>query len=145
MLNINFKLIYIDDIMNLMWETVMIGIRSEWFLLRTNLKLHPCSAGPFKMLQQVDPNAYVFYLPLDFGISSTFNIEDLIVYEKPHPIPNDHFEMPPNSSSSSDDLIETSTPFTLISTQKDNIDAILDEQVAFTKNSEVPSSLGEST
>jgi hypothetical protein len=35
-----------------------------------------------------------------------------------------------------DDLIETSTPFTLTSPQKDNIDVILDEQV-FTKNDEV--------
>jgi hypothetical protein len=102
--------------MNLMWETVMIRITSEWFLLRTNQKLYPCNAGPFKVLQQVDPNAYVFDLPLDFDISSTFNIEDLIVYEKPHPIPNDHFEMPLNSPSSSDDLIETSTSFTLTST-----------------------------
>jgi len=33
--------------------------------------------------------------------------------------------MPPNSSSN--DPIETSTPFTLTSTQKDNIEAILDE------------------
>jgi hypothetical protein len=45
----------------------------------------------------VGPNAYVLDLLLDFGISSTFNIDDLIVYQKPHHIPNDLFEMPPNS------------------------------------------------
>ena len=49
------------------------------------------------MLQWVGPNAYVLDLLLDFGISSTFNIDDLIVYQKPHHIPNDLFEMPPNS------------------------------------------------
>jgi len=59
--------------------------------------LDACSAGPFKVLQWVGPNAYVLDLLLDFGISSTFNIDDLIVYQKPHPIPNDLFEMPPNS------------------------------------------------
>jgi hypothetical protein len=37
--------------------------------------------------------------------------------------------MPPNSPL--DDPIETSTPLTLIWTQKDNIDVILDEQVFF--------------
>jgi hypothetical protein len=38
---------------------------------------------------------------------------------------------PPN------DPIKTSTPFTSISTQKNNIDTILDEQLVFTKNGEV--------
>jgi hypothetical protein len=80
-------------------------------------------------------NAYVLDLPLDFGIKSTFNVDDLIAYQKPHPILNDLFEMPPNSPPN--DPIESSTSFTLISAQKDNIDAILDEQVIFTRNDEV--------
>jgi len=85
--------------------------------------LHSCNAGPFKVLQWVDPNIYVIY----FDINSTFNIENLVVYQKPHPIPNDPFEMPPKFHP--DDPIETFTPFTLTSAQKDNIDAILDEQL----------------
>jgi hypothetical protein len=32
------------------------------------------------MLQRVDPNAYVLDIPLDFDISSTFNIKDLVAY-----------------------------------------------------------------
>ena len=36
-----------------------------------------------------------------------------------------------------DDPNETSIPFTLTSAQKNNIDAILDEQVVFNKNGEV--------
>jgi hypothetical protein len=88
----------------------MIYIRYEWFPYEINRKLHARNAGPFKMLQRVGPNAYVLDLPLDFGISSTFNIDDLIAYQKPHSILNDLFEMPPNSPL--DDPIESSTSFT---------------------------------
>ena len=35
------------------------------------------------------------------------------------------------------DPIETSTPFTLIASQKDNINVILDEQVVFIRDGEV--------
>ena len=66
---------------------------------------------------------YVIY----FDINSTFNIENLVAYQKPHPIPNDPFEMPPKFHPN--DPIKTFTPFTLTSVQKDNIDAILDEQL----------------
>jgi hypothetical protein len=80
-------------------------------------------------------NAYVFYLPFDFGINFIFSIEDLVEYQKLHYIPNDPFEMPLNFLPN--DFIEPSTPFTSTSTQKDNIDVILDEYVVFTRNGEV--------
>jgi hypothetical protein len=48
---------------------------------------------------------------------------------------NDPFEMPINSSPNNP--IKTSTPFTSISTQKNNIDTIMDEQIVFTRNGEV--------
>jgi hypothetical protein len=86
----------------------MIQNRHEQFPSGTNRKLHTRSARPFKVLQGVGPNAYVLDLPLDFGI----NIADLVAYQKQYPIPNDPFEMPPNSPL--DDPIETSTPVTLI-------------------------------
>jgi hypothetical protein len=76
---------------------VMVRIRPERFPSGANRKLHARSAGPFKVVQRVGPNAYVLDLPHDFGISSTFNIEDLIAYHKPLPIPNDPFEIPLNS------------------------------------------------
>ena len=107
----------------------MIRNRHKQFPSGTNRKLHARSAGPFKVLQGVGPNVYVLDLPLDFGINFTFSTADLVAYQKQHPIPNDPFEMPPNSPL--DDPIETSTPLTLILTQKDNIDVILDEQVFF--------------
>ena len=46
----------------------------------TNRKLHPLSAGLFKVLQWVSLNACILDLPCDFGISSTFNIEILVAY-----------------------------------------------------------------
>ena len=87
------------------------------------------------MLQRVGPNAYVIDLPLDFGISLIFNIKDLITYKRPHLIPNDHFKMPPNLIH--DNPIKTSTPFTMTLAQKDNIDAILDEQVILIMDGEI--------
>ena len=116
-------------------DYVMIRIRPERFSSGANRKLHARSAGPFKVLQRVGPNAYVLDLPHDFGISSIFNIEDLVAYHKSFSIPNDPFEIPLNSLPN--DPIEISIPFTLTSTQKDNIDAILNEQVVFNRNNEV--------
>jgi len=91
----------------------MIRIRPERFPSGTNRKLHARCAGHFKVLQRVGPNAYVLDLPHDFGISSTFNIEDLVAYHKRLPIPNDPFEIPLNSPH--DDPIETFIPVTLTS------------------------------
>jgi hypothetical protein len=87
------------------------------------------------VLKRVCLNAYVIDLPLDFVISLIFNNEDLIAYKRPHLIPNDHFEMLPNLTH--DNPIKTSTPFTMTLTQKDNIDAILDEQVICTMDGEI--------
>ena len=56
----------------------MIQIRPECYPSETNQKLHVRSARPFKMQQRVGSNAYVIDLQLDFGISFTFNIKDLV-------------------------------------------------------------------
>jgi hypothetical protein len=45
------------------------------------------------VLQRVYSNTFVVDLQLDFGISFTFNIEDLVAYRKPHYISNHPFEM----------------------------------------------------
>jgi len=116
-------------------DCIIIWIRPERFSSGANRKLHARSVEPFKVLQRVGSNAYVLDLPHDFGISSTFNIEDLVAYHKPLPIPNEPFEIPLNSPP--DDPIETFIPFTLTSAQKDNINAILDEQIVFNMNGKV--------
>ncbi|KAL3577705.1 hypothetical protein D5086_019209 [Populus alba] len=115
--------------------TKQIQASNAQYKLQADLHRRHNDAKPFKVLQQVGLNAYVLDLPHDFGISSTFNIKDLVAYHKPLPTPNDPFEIPFNSPP--DDPIETSIPFTLTLAQKDNIDAILDEQVVFNKNGEV--------
>jgi hypothetical protein len=39
-------------------------------------KLMPRVAGPYKVLAKINDNSYTLELPLDFGISPTFNILD---------------------------------------------------------------------
>ena len=73
----------------------MTRIRPERFPSGTVKKLQARSAGPFKVLQQIGSNAYVIELPSDYGISSTFNIEDLVAYKGPATILDDPFtELP---------------------------------------------------
>jgi hypothetical protein len=36
--------------------------------------------GPFKILEKINDNTYKLELPLDFGVSPTFNISDLWPY-----------------------------------------------------------------
>ena len=59
----------------------MIQIRPEWFPLGAVKKLIARSVDPFKILKKINLNAYVIDLPPDFGISSTFNISDLVAYK----------------------------------------------------------------
>ena len=40
----------------------------------------PRAPGPYTILEKINDNAYKLELPLEFGISSTFNISDLKPY-----------------------------------------------------------------
>ena len=62
-------------------DYVMIWIRPERFPFGIVKKLQAPSAGSVKVLKQMGPNAYVINLPHDYGISSSFNIEDLVAYK----------------------------------------------------------------
>ena len=44
-------------------------------------KLHACSSDPFPILMKLNDDIYVIDLPIDFGISSTFNIDCLADYK----------------------------------------------------------------
>ncbi|XP_035540116.1 uncharacterized protein LOC108983558 [Juglans regia] len=102
-------------------------------------KLQARSAGPFKILKHVDPNAHVIDLPSHFGCHSTFNAEDLVAYKGHFNSSNDLF-LPPFVNLDLDfdlDPFVIPTPIPSITAHKDKIDAILDEQMVLTNDGEV--------
>ena len=62
-------------------DYVMVRIHLKRFLPGTVKKLHARSVGPFKILNKLNVDIYIIYLPKDFDISYTFNIEDLVNYK----------------------------------------------------------------
>ena len=110
----------------------MIRIQPEQFPSGTVKKLQAHSAGPIKVLKRMDPNAYVIDLPHDYGISSSFNVEDLVAYKSPTAIPDTPFdEFLPNPI---DSLIHTPLPLNLPYAHKESIDAILNGQIVSTRD-----------
>jgi hypothetical protein len=61
-------------------DLVWLHLRKDRFPELRKSKLMPRAAGPFKVLQQINENAYKLDLPIDFGVSPTFNIVDLKPY-----------------------------------------------------------------
>jgi hypothetical protein len=59
---------------------VWLHLRKEWFPDLRKSKLMPRADGPFKVLKNINENAYKLDLPADFGVSTTFNIADLKPY-----------------------------------------------------------------
>jgi hypothetical protein len=55
-------------------------LRKDRFPELRKSKLMPRAAGPFKVLPQINENAYKLDLPIDFGVSPTFSIVDLKPY-----------------------------------------------------------------
>ena len=72
-------------------DYVMVRMRPERFPLRTVKKLHARSAGPFWMLKKINSNTCVLDLPSIFGISCTFNVENLVPYRDTFNTPSDPF------------------------------------------------------
>jgi hypothetical protein len=116
-------------------DYVMIRIRPEQFPSGTVKKLQARSAGLFKVLKRIGSNTYVIELPSDYGISSTFNIEDLVAYKGPATIPDDPFIEPSPTPTISPDF--DTIPPNIPPTHKESIDAILDEQVILTRDGTV--------
>ncbi|WVZ83985.1 hypothetical protein U9M48_031071 [Paspalum notatum var. saurae] len=61
-------------------DLVWLHLRKEHFPDLRKSKLMPRAAGPFKVLEKINDNAYKLELSADFGVSPTFNIADLKPY-----------------------------------------------------------------
>ena len=113
-------------------DYVMIRIQPERFPSGTVKKLQARGARPFKVLKRIGLNAYVIDLPHDYGISLSFNIEDLVAYKSPTAILDTPFdESLPNPINAP---IPTSLPLNLLYAHKESIDAILGEQIVSTRD-----------
>ena len=61
-------------------DLVWLHLRKDRFPELRKSKLMPRVAGPFKVLEKINDNTYKLNLPVDFGVSPTFNIADLKPY-----------------------------------------------------------------
>ena len=75
-------------------------------------------------------NAYVIDLPYDYGISSSFNIEDLVAYKSPTVIPNTPFDEPLLDPINAPIPLPLNLPYA----HKESNDAILDERIVSTRD-----------
>jgi len=106
----------------------MVRIRPERFSPETVKKLHARSAGSFQILKKLIDNAS----SQDFGISSIFNIEDVVDYKGLDFNPN------PLDDESSHELISErlSLPslLNILPNTVDQIDKIVDNEIITTQN-----------
>lgn len=109
----------------------MVWIRHERFLQGVAKKLHAHSAGPFRILKRIGPNAYVLDLPLNMSINPTFNVDDLVPFQGPTTIPTSPFHDPNNTPAQLPLPLPPSPP---IPHYKEEIENILDDQVVSTKH-----------
>ena len=61
-------------------DLVWLHLRKDRFPTLRRSKLMPRAAGPFKVLTKINDNAYVLDLPMEFGVSTSFNVADLKPY-----------------------------------------------------------------
>jgi hypothetical protein len=61
-------------------DLAWLHLRKDRFPDLRKSKLMPRAAGPYKILEKINDNAYKLKLPPEFGISPTFNISDLKPY-----------------------------------------------------------------
>jgi len=62
-------------------DWVWVHFRKERFPSKRKSKLLPRGDGPFQVLKRINDNAYIIDLPEDYGVSSSFNINDLSPFD----------------------------------------------------------------
>jgi len=68
-------------------DLVWLHLRKKRFPSKRKNKLVPRADGPLEVLENINDNAYKLDLLGDYGVSTTFNVADLSVYQA-----NDHLE-----------------------------------------------------
>ncbi|XP_051120410.1 uncharacterized protein LOC127244115 [Andrographis paniculata] len=61
-------------------DWVWVHLRRERFPELRRGKLYPHGAGPFRVLERINDNAYRIALPEDLGVNATFNVADLSLF-----------------------------------------------------------------
>ena len=61
-------------------DMAWLHLRKDRFPALRRSKLMHRAAGPFKVLTKINDNAYVLALPVEFGVSTSFNVADLKPY-----------------------------------------------------------------
>jgi len=62
-------------------DLVWLHLRKDRFPQQRKSKLSPRGDGPFKVLQQINDNAYKLELPPEYSnVSTTFNVKDLLPF-----------------------------------------------------------------
>jgi hypothetical protein len=90
-------------------DMVWLLLRKDCFPTLCRSKLMPRAASPFKVLTNINENAYILDLPPEFGVSTSFNIADL------KPYLGEDEELPSRTTSvqegeDDEDTTSTSTP-----------------------------------
>ena len=62
-------------------DWVWVHLRKERFPSQRKSKLMPRGDGPFQVLEKINDNAYKIELPGEYGVSTTFNVSDLSLYD----------------------------------------------------------------
>jgi hypothetical protein len=90
-------------------DMVWLHLRKDRFPTLRRSKLMPRAAGPFKVLSKINDNACILDLPVEFGVSTSFNVVDL------KPYLGEDEELPSRTTSvqegeDDEDTTSTSTP-----------------------------------
>ena len=62
-------------------DWVWVHMRKERFPEQRRSKLMPQGDGPYQIIERINDNAYKVDLPKEYGVSATFNVSDLSLFD----------------------------------------------------------------